>query len=171
MRVLAFVVAPVAIVTFGVVGVFVRSGHPAAAWLTVGILFVVGVAVARTATPPARPAWIGHRCDQLRAALRSSLADRARLADRFRWFARDSTIVLAVMWITCLVLLWALSSTDLLAVASRHMPVNPGGVDREALTAGAAARILDTLTVALPALLVLLIAAGALHRPGRSGRA
>lgn len=154
LRVLVLYVAPVGWGTFEVVAYLARTDHLAVAWLTIGVVFLGGVAIARTATQPGRSRWAARCWDRLSSAL-----------DQARWFVRDMTIVLTVMWVTCLALLWALTSTNLLAVASRHMPVAQGGIDREALTAGPAAQILSTLTVALPALLVLLVAAGALHRP------
>lgn len=162
LRVLALYIAPTGFATFGLVGLFARSGHLAAAWLTVVVVALVGVAIARTAAQPAWPAWTGQRWNRLRAALPAAAA-----VDKARWFVRDMTIALVVMWVTCVALLWALEDTNLLAVASRHMPVNPDGVGRESLTAGYTVQILSTLTVALPALLIPLIVAGALHRPAR----
>ncbi len=69
----------------------------------------------------------------------------------------------AAMFVVCVALRWVLEDTTLLAVLSRIMPTTPTGVGRESLNAGAVTQILDMLTVALPALMVLLIAAGALH--------
>lgn len=151
-------VLPVGIATVAAVAILARTGHLVAAWLTVAVVFLAGVAIARTVAPPR--AWWVIRC---RGRLSSAL--RSPAVDQVRWFVHDTTIVLAIMWITCLALLWTLTSTGLLAVASRRMPVNPGGIDREALTAGTTAQILGTLTVWLPAVLILLIASGALHRP------
>jgi hypothetical protein len=162
LRVFVLYVAPAGWATFEVVAYLARTDHLAVAWLTIVVVALVGVAIARTATQPTRPAWTGRRWNQLRAALPATAA-----VDKVRWFVRDMTIALVVMWATCVALLWALEDTSLLAVASRHMPVNPDGIGREALTAGGTTQILSTLTVSLPALLILLVAAGALHRPAR----
>lgn len=51
LRVLVLYIAPVAYATFELVGVFARSGHLVAAWLTIGVVFLAGVAIARTAGP------------------------------------------------------------------------------------------------------------------------
>jgi fatty acid desaturase len=61
LRALAVYVVPVGVVTVGLVAAFVWSGHLVAAWLTVVVVFLVGVAVARTAVSPAPPARHGRR--------------------------------------------------------------------------------------------------------------
>jgi hypothetical protein len=162
LRVLVLYITPAGWATFEVVAYLVRTDHLAAAWLTVVVVALVGVAIARTAAQPTRPARTGHRWNRIRATLPTAAA-----VDKVRWFVRDMTIALVVMWATCVALLWALEDTNLLAVASRHMPVNPDGLGHESLTAGYTVQILSTLTVALPALLILLVVAGALHRPAR----
>lgn len=160
LRVLVLYVVPTGWATFEVVAYLARTDHLAAAWLTVVVVALVGLAIARTAAQPARLTQAGQQWNRLRATLPTTA-----VVDKVRWFVRDMTIALVVMWVTCVALLWALEDTNLLAVASRHMPVNPDGIGREALTAGGTVQSLSTLTVALPALLIVLVAAGALHRP------
>lgn len=162
LRVLVLYVVPAGWATLEVVAYLARTDHLAAAWLTLVVVALVGVAIARTAAQPARSTWAGQRWNRLRTALPATAA-----VDKVRWFVRDMAIALAVMWVTCVVLLWALEDTNLLAVASRHMPVNPDGIGHEALTPGGTVQSLSTLTIALPALLILLVVAGALHRPVR----
>lgn len=160
LRVLVLYVVPAGWATLEVVAYLARTDHLAAAWLTLVVVALVGVAIARTAAQPARSTWAGQRWNRLRTALPATAA-----VDKVRWFVRDMAIALAVMWVTCVVLLWVLDDTSVLAVASRHMPANPDGIGHQALVAGDAAQILAMFTVMLPALIILLIVAGALHRP------
>src|ERR1051326_8305470 len=87
----------------------------------------------------------------------------ARHADQLRQFGHLVLICAAVMFVLCIALSWILENTDLLAVASRQLPVAPGAVDRARFNAAAAVQSLDTLPAGLPVLIILLITAGALH--------
>jgi hypothetical protein len=53
LHVLTWYVAPVGLATFEVVAILARTNHIAAAWLTIGIVFLMGVAIARTGGRPA----------------------------------------------------------------------------------------------------------------------
>lgn len=48
---LALCVIPAGFATFELVAVFARTGYLAAAWLTIGLVFLAGVAIFRTAGP------------------------------------------------------------------------------------------------------------------------
>lgn len=52
LRVLALFVAPVGLATFEAVAILAQAGYLVAAWLTIALVFLLGVAVARTAGRP-----------------------------------------------------------------------------------------------------------------------
>jgi len=103
---------------------------------------------------------VGQKWDNTRTA-------RRRWAGQLQQLGRITLASAAAMFIACLAMRWLLTDTGLLAVASRALPTQAGAVDRETLNAGNATQILDMFTVALPALMILLITAGALHRSPR----
>lgn len=64
--VVAFCLAPVAFVTFETVAILARTDHLAAAWLAIAVVFLAGVAIARTARRTARPRHCRHRSSAVR---------------------------------------------------------------------------------------------------------
>lgn len=151
----ALVILPAALVILPATAVLARSGHGATAVAWLAAALVAAVAVAYAFAEP-------HQVARARRAAH-------RWASLLQQFAHIALWCAAGMFVVVVLMRWILTDTGVLAVASRAMPATPGGIGRESLNAANASQILDMLTAALPALMILLITAGAL-RPARSTR-
>lgn len=149
------VVIPAAVGVLAVTLWLARTGHDATLLLWLGAVFTAALMLAGAALTDQQYGRVMRIVRQW--------------VDRFHQGAHIVLWCAGCMFVLCVAARLVLTDTGVLAVASRNMPTTPGGIGRESLNAGNLAQILDMLTVALPALMLLLITAGAL-RPARSAR-